>query len=334
MHEDTQLTEALERVYGLQNTMLSRIDLHLHKERGVYEVTQTNGSQWILRVTHQEQERETLLTCAEILQLLQQHHYVAPCVVVGKDGESVGSDQGWWMLLTTWIEGNQIEYTPEHVSALGATLGQLHAVYWGEEVTTKSNRDLARWHPLQVGKEALQHLTRIAEKVPPSLQAQYETCQTTLMRTSQWEHLPAVIVHGDCHPHNALQTSSRQVVLVDWEKAGIGPAVLDIGTLLLRCHPLWLRPNIALVQAAVDGYCQHRLLTFPELDALRDALCFKVALEGAWYLIDAVESGEKQEMKRLRESYALAEKVALLARSRFEELLERGLSPSEDGRLA
>lgn len=321
MNEQEQLTEAIKRIYGLQNISLSQIDLHLLKGHGIYEVRQANGPRWILRVSCQEDDSDSFLICAAVLQLLKQHQYEAPCVIEGRDGAAVGVNQGWRMLMTTWIEGSRMEYTPEHVYALGTTLGRLHLVHPSVAATTTPPVPQAWWRPLQVGKEALYHLALVAEKVPPNLQAQYETCRRTLVRTSQWKHLPPAIVHGDCHPHNALQTPSDQVVLIDWEQAGIGPAVLDIGTLLLRCHPLWLHPNTPLIQAVVAGYCQHRCLTFPELDALFDAICFKVALEGAWQLIDAVERGEESEMKRLKESYALAEEVALLARARFEQFL-------------
>lgn len=144
----------------------------------------------------------------------------------------------------------------------------------------------------------------------------------TLLRMQQWENLPTVIVHGDCHPRNAIQTSSGEVVLIDWEKAGIGPAVLDIGALLLRCHPLWLRPNTPLIQAVIDGYCQYRPLTSFEFDALFDAICFKIALEGIWQIIDTAEregNTEERGLRRLKVSYALAEEIALLARAHFEQ---------------
>lgn len=303
------LTETVERLYGLQNIQLFQRDHLLLKKRGVFEVTQTNGPRWMLRASRQEEDNDSLLSCAAVLQLLEYHHYQAPCVIEGIDGADVGMSQGWKMVMTTLIEGNPIEYTPEHLRALGATLGRLHMV------------PPHSWlHALHVGKETLHHL--ITEKIPPHLQEQCEMYRQTLLRMQQWENLPTVIVHGDCHPRNAIQTSSGEVVLIDWEKAGIGPAVLDIGALLLRCHPLWLRPNTPLIQAVIDGYCQYRPLTSFEFDALFDAICFKIALEGIWQIIDTAEregNTEERGLRRLKVSYALAEEIALLARAHFEQ---------------
>jgi Ser/Thr protein kinase RdoA (MazF antagonist) len=321
MNEQEQLTEAVKRVYDLQNIALTQRDLHLLQGRGVYEVSQGNGPRWVLRASCQEEDHASLLNCAAVLQWLQQHHYEAPVVLEGRGGIAVGVSQGWRMLMTTWIEGSQLDYTPKQVYALGMTLGRLHQVQPSIATTTMPSILHAWWRPLQVGQEALHRLLGVAEKVPPMSQAQYELCRRTLLHTSQWQHLPPVIVHGDCHPGNALQTPSGQVVLIDWEQAGIGPAVLDVGALLLRCHPLWLRPNADLIQAVVDGYGQYRFLTFPELDALYDAMCLKIALEGAWQIIDAVKRGEESDMKRLKKLYILAAEVALLARARFEQFL-------------
>ena len=58
-----------------------------------------------------------------------------------------------------------------------------------------------------------------------------------------------------------VQTVDDQLVLIDWDTAGTGPAVLDLGDVLLGCHiPLaapyssHLQPDQARIQAVVDGY--------------------------------------------------------------------------------
>lgn len=45
------------------------------------------------------------------------------------------------------------------------------------------------------------------------------------------EVLPTVIIHNDYHPANIIQTTGGQLVPVDWEGAGLGPAVIDVGFL-------------------------------------------------------------------------------------------------------
>lgn len=46
---------------------------------------------------------------------------------------------------------------------------------------------------------------------------------------------PAVPLHGDCHPKNALADGDA-IALIDLDQAGVGPAAADIGSLLARLH--------------------------------------------------------------------------------------------------
>jgi aminoglycoside phosphotransferase len=46
---------------------------------------------------------------------------------------------------------------------------------------------------------------------------------------------PAVTLHGDCHPKNALADGAA-IALIDLDQAGRGPAAADIGSLLARLH--------------------------------------------------------------------------------------------------
>ena len=46
---------------------------------------------------------------------------------------------------------------------------------------------------------------------------------------------PDVVLHGDCHPANAL-VDGGSIALIDLDQAGTGPAAADIGSLLARLH--------------------------------------------------------------------------------------------------
>src|SRR5438046_1440218 len=44
------------------------------------------------------------------------------------------------------------------------------------------------------------------------------------------------VTHGDCWYKNAIKTADRGVVLIDWDCAGVGLPILDVGYLLLTSH--------------------------------------------------------------------------------------------------
>jgi aminoglycoside phosphotransferase (APT) family kinase protein len=47
------------------------------------------------------------------------------------------------------------------------------------------------------------------------------------------DELPRVPTHGDAHPLNLLGRSGDDVVAIDWEQFGLGPAGFDLGYLVL-----------------------------------------------------------------------------------------------------
>jgi len=62
-----------------------------------------------------------------------------------------------------------------------------------------------------------------------------------------------VLLHGDCHPKNALVDGER-VSLVDLDQAGLGSAAADLGSLLARGHvATLLRSRSPVEDAAVAG---------------------------------------------------------------------------------
>jgi aminoglycoside phosphotransferase (APT) family kinase protein len=47
------------------------------------------------------------------------------------------------------------------------------------------------------------------------------------------DELPRVPTHGDAHPVNLLGRDGDDVLAIDWEQFGLGPAGFDLGYLLL-----------------------------------------------------------------------------------------------------
>jgi hypothetical protein len=72
-----------------------------------------------------------------------------------------------------------------------------------------------------------------------------------------------VLLHGDCHPKNALDDSAR-LTLIDLDQAGTGPPAADIGSFLARLRVgtvTGLHTAVdegALAAAFLAGYARHR----------------------------------------------------------------------------
>lgn len=97
-----------------------------------------------------------------------------------------------------------------------------------------------------------------------------------------WENLPdlevapQVLIHTDILFENSVRTPSGAVTLIDWDGAGIGPAIQDIGYSLVQQAVSLTGELLPLDNALafIRGYTAERQLSSPEWDQLPDALIF------------------------------------------------------------
>jgi Ser/Thr protein kinase RdoA (MazF antagonist) len=128
------------------------------------------------------------------------------------------------------------------------------------------------------------------------------------------------IVHGDCWPLNAVLTPDRAIVLIDWDSAGYGPPLLDLGKLLLAAHydlsrPLDVVANPAWVAAMLEGYAEQRALGAAERALLPAAVPFWLAYCAADDAeATATLSADDLFFQKLRARLHAAEAIAELAR--------------------
>jgi Ser/Thr protein kinase RdoA (MazF antagonist) len=77
-----------------------------------------------------------------------------------------------------------------------------------------------------------------------------------------------VALHGDVHPKNGLLLPDGRIALIDLDQCGLGPAAVDLGSLVagLRYRALIGGdgvPAAALERALLDGYAARRSLPAP-----------------------------------------------------------------------
>lgn len=125
---------------------------------------------------------------------------------------------------------------------------------------------------------------------------------------------------------NGVRTEDAQVVLIDWECAGRGAAILDLGALLLKCQcdqrgdfPAVI--DEARIAAAVDGYTQWRYPSPHEQDLLLEAIRFSICWRGAWLFArfagEGWTSSVEPLLQRIQRAHLLAEPTAHLAHISF-----------------
>lgn len=326
MYTISQLTNAPGQIYGMQEVKLHQ----LNSETGkcIYRIEQEGKPSWVLRVYPQGQKDTVLSALVNVLLFLEGQEYPAERVVRTIKQDMIATCDEWQLLMTTFIEGNQTDFSPSRLHLFGTTLGRLHALY---PSVSSYTLPAATMLPARELAYALEQLTCVASSVPVRLAKQYDVLITAISAIKHCEDMPAVLIHNDCHPANSVYTSTGQVILIDWEGAGIGPAVIDVGFLLANCDgatPWSPLPQMGTLHIAaekiatvVDGYCQHHLLTVAELDRLPDAIRFRSLVYGACHFAAAIADHEEPEPQWWWVRYTAADEIAEEARRYFERYL-------------
>ncbi len=220
----------------------------LDDERIIYKMFRVNtpGNSWIAFAAHDDlisgrtfrwetflSPRRWLEQRATLLNILAEEHYPAPRIIPSLRGNLVTSEGPWHMLVTTFLDGQTGGISSEHLGLLASTLGRLHSL----PIPKEPPIGFSRWNRAYSIPHALEALEQVRGDVPTSHRDLYQQCQQALLMVETYlESATYVLTHGDCWGPNSVHMGSQEVVLIDWEGAGQGAAILDFGSLVLTCQ--------------------------------------------------------------------------------------------------
>jgi len=280
---------------------------------------------------------------AAVLSWLEDQAYPAPRVIRTRSGDPVGLAGVWATLATSYVAGTPLRPGTDGMRLLGGALGRLHALDSSTFTEVSGARaggadaGMARraaWHPETAVPAALGRLEAVQGLIPADQRELLEQFRAVLLAVQQRAALlPAAVVHGDPWPGNAIQAAPGQVTLIDWENAGLGMPLLDLGYCLLECHldaglpagqpAAWhIQPDEDRIAALAAGYSRWRRLPPAEQDMLLEGIRFAAAYVGAIHLEQALVGGVHGRsmdvrLERLRNRLAVSAAVADLARRHF-----------------
>ncbi len=318
------LTALVQNQYRSDVIQLHQIAEYTFEDRGIYRVTFTDGHSYVLRAFRYD-VRDDLLGQTAVFDYLEQQAYPAPRLFRTHSGSPIATFKNWLAVLVSYLEGSLLNFSTHHLTQLGAKLGMLHAI--SEQTQTEANHlPDSRLYPRQLPPQSFASATFTAT-LPRELSTLYEASQTTIATLQHATSLPITLLHGDCWPHNAVLTPDKQATMIDWDCAGLGPAILDIGYLLLMCH--LGKPQLqkmyadsARIAAIVQGYCQYRRPTANELHVLREAVHFETARRVIAYdMLSHIDSDWQQDIPIQKElaRFAISNEIAEIALQCFDK---------------
>lgn len=305
--------------------MIALHRLPSNTEKYIYRVELSDGTHCILRVV-EDPDKSALVELTYLLQFFEQQDYPAERIILAADQTTTAAVDNWHLMMTTFLIGKPLEYTPSDFRLLGNAVGRLHAL----KPALSYDPPRAGMLPANELAFAQRQLAAVANLVPRSYIPQYDLLEKALAVIDHGTHLPTTLIHNDCHPFNAVMTAPGHVTLLDWEGSGMGPAVLDLGFLLSNCDGKvpWLpaatdafQPNVELLQAVIEGYCQYHQLTIDELAYLADAIRFRSLVFGACSFAEAIAQQQNAEFTQWWWTrYCAAEELAERTKSYFEHI--------------
>jgi aminoglycoside phosphotransferase (APT) family kinase protein len=172
---------------------------------------------------------------------------------------------GRWLVLEA-VEAAEApeDWAPERYAQAVALLASLHERFWALADDLAVFPWLAR--PLTLDYEihvyaAAQALDRIVRRAQPALIAESPPGLAVLGQLiSQAERVaaplraaPFTLLHGDYWEGNLLRDEEGDLIVLDWQLAGIGPGVLDLRVMAANC--LWERGRLPVpAEALADQY--------------------------------------------------------------------------------
>jgi thiamine kinase-like enzyme len=280
------ITHVARTVYGLEPVSIESLEQYQYDWRGIYRLRDAQNRSWLMRMMYHPESVSELTNRAMLLQWLARKRYLAPVVLATSDQQYVGMIDGWATTLLTFIEGTVLGTEPADLALLARRVGRLHTLRHKAPHTVSKSR----CHPDNISS-TIQHLENNGTKVPHMFQALVADLHTSMVALQQFAQAHLCITHGDCWYMNAIKTSTGSVILIDWDNAGMGMALLELANLLLTAHfdlsrPLHLEPNESKISAIMQGYQQVCQLAAQDREGIAEAMRFLLAFQLGSYIAD------------------------------------------------
>ncbi|MBP9762011.1 phosphotransferase [Patescibacteria group bacterium] len=225
--------------------------------RMVFRV-ETSEKSHTLKIYAPSRKKEIVEKDINLLRFLECSGFPACTLRDAANGQGYGTINGSYAYVYDWIEGKNPEPTVETFEKLGYMTGRLHTV----------SEPYSRTSDFMPANE-IQALLEKARK--NGIDQKYIDLLSSIR---DFSHLPQGLIHTDIGPHNSLERPNGELVIIDWEDAGLGPMIIDIGWELEQCLSNECVFDTEKAKAFLRGYQVHRMLTAGERSYACDAALF------------------------------------------------------------
>ncbi len=222
--------------------------------RPVYKIKTDSGS-YILKGFSGEMPETTIAGNVRAHLFLGNEKGLAPRIIPTKTGKYYIRENEYWFYLMEFIEGRQMQETPDDEFLLGKAARELHELtgYSEKSPFSQSKKQFYEWFR---DRDFVKEFDGILDNIP------------------DFEQLDQCFVHTDLGPHNAMLNKDGKVIFVDLDDAGIGSRYLDLGWPFImqfvdfNHNTEEMKYRFGLAESFIRGYYGEAGLTRDEYDLL------------------------------------------------------------------
>ena len=243
-----------------------------------YRVVLDSGNEVLLKVSN-DKTVEQLTNEQNILLKLQKYNFnysLHPFETI--QGKPIYQHNGLHGVVFPFINGFPPVINLETIAQIGTALGKLHSLELKkEDLDTIRPHDLVGYGGLNVRDYAY------SDHAAPEFKDYFERVITEDLLEVPYDIFPAGIIHGDLYYDNSLFNEGKLVTLIDFEQAGRGRFILDLGIAISGSCLNEDKTNVdlGLMNSFLEGYEKERKLKVIEKEYLDLAIkigFFSIAL--------------------------------------------------------
>jgi Ser/Thr protein kinase RdoA (MazF antagonist) len=284
------LIEHLQNRYNIEITAATKTSQH---NDHVFRIDIRESHPWIARVFPPARPKSAVDGDAAILRFLENQDYPAERLAADP---AVSGFENSSVLVTRFVNGEQLPASTEKNRMMGDLLGRLHALTPGDSVTRPGGAggedSRHAGNPKQDLLAALSFLDAVSTKITAPYRERFETLREQVRTADDGSGLPEALVHGNLlhNPDHALLTNHGPVA-INVKSAGIGPRIADLANLMWGAT--WSGPEG--VTTAADAYRNHIQLTDEELERFESVMYIRPLYYTCFDYRRSVESGHQPD---------------------------------------
>lgn len=244
-----------------------------------YKVTLENDKNILLKISN-DKTIEQLTNEQKILQVLEKYEYkysIHPFKTIS--GKSIYQHNGHYGVLFPFIDGVPPKITVNSCKQVGNALAHLHSLEIHSE-----DLDAIRPHTLvgYGGMSVYEYCQ--TDQAPVDFKEAFSNIFPDQLQKIPYDTFPVGIIHGDLYYDNSLFKNEDIACLIDFEQAGRGRFILDLGIAISGTCLNESKDNIdqSLLKAFVEGYQGQRKLLTIEKEYLQTAVLVGFFSIGLW----------------------------------------------------